>query len=170
MTYTVFWMKKKTFIVFLCGLIFPSTLIGPTRSLWWLWSLNLVLDNTALSSIKYVTCKLMNYKKLPAGLSNLLCPSLAVPNEDELTIRVCTGDHSWSFSQWQWQWQSSVLMRVASASQYESFEHVQKILVPSANNFHSCLCASKTCSYRLCYTAYLLYSSRSHYILRHSWM
>ncbi len=38
------------------------------------------------------------------------CPSLTVPNllpnEDELTIRVQLGDHSWSFWQWEWQWKS----------------------------------------------------------------
>ncbi len=34
---------------------------------------------------------------------------------------------------------SILLVRVASAGQYESFEHVQKVCVPSANNFHSCL-------------------------------
>ncbi len=38
-----------------------------------------------------------------------------------------------------------------------------KICVPSVNNFHSCLCALKTCSYRLCHTAYVLYSSHSNY-------
>ncbi len=39
---------------------------------------------------------------------------------------------------------SVLLMRVASADQYESFEHVQTFCVPSTNNFHSCLCALKT--------------------------
>ncbi len=53
-------------------------------------------------------------------------------------------------------------MRVASAGQYESFEHVQKFPVPKVNNFHSCLCTLKMCSYRLCRTAYVLYSSRSY--------
>ncbi len=72
---------------------------------------------------------------------------------------------------------SVLLMRVASAGRYESFEHVQKICVPTTNDFHSCLCALKTCSYRLCHTACLLYSSCSYYIpgcsnciLRHSYM
>ncbi len=51
-----------------------------------------------------------------------------------------------------------------------SFEHVQRFCVPSENNFHSCLCALRTCSYRVCRTAYMLYSSHSHYILRHSYM
>ncbi len=34
---------------------------------------------------------------------------------------------------------SVLLVRVASASRYESFEHVQKVCIHSANNFHSCL-------------------------------
>ncbi len=65
---------------------------------------------------------------------------------------------------------SVLLVRVASAGRYESFEHVQKVCVPSVNNFHSCLCALRTCSYRLSSTAYALYSSHSHCILRHSCM
>ncbi len=36
LTYTVFLMKKD----FLRGLIYPRSLIGPTSSPWWLWSLN----------------------------------------------------------------------------------------------------------------------------------
>ncbi len=32
-----------------------------------------------------------------------------------------------------------LLVCVASAGQYESFEHVQKVCVPSANNIHYCL-------------------------------
>ncbi len=38
---------------------------------------------------------------------------------------------------------SGLLMRVASAGQYESFEYVQTLCVPSKNNFCSCLCALK---------------------------
>ncbi len=34
---------------------------------------------------------------------------------------------------------SVLLVRVSSAGWYESFEHVQKVCVPTANNFHSCL-------------------------------
>ncbi len=34
---------------------------------------------------------------------------------------------------------SVLLIRVASAGQYESFKLVQKVCVPSMNNFHSCL-------------------------------
>ncbi len=49
---------------------------------------------------------------------------------------------------------SILLMRVTSAGLYESFEHVQKFRVPSANTFHSWLCALKTCGYLLCRTAY----------------
>ncbi len=52
----------------------------------------------------------------------------------------------------------------------KSFEHVQKLCVASANKFHSCLCALKTCSYRACRTAYVLYSSHSHYILTVFWL
>ncbi len=48
---------------------------------------------------------------------------------------------------------NSVLsVHVASAGRYESFEHVQKICVPSTNNFHSWLCTLKTSSYLLCHT------------------
>ncbi len=65
---------------------------------------------------------------------------------------------------------SVLLMCVASAGEYKSFEHVQKFCVPSANNFHSCLCALKTCSYCLCRTAYMPYSRHSHCILCHSCM
>ncbi len=73
-----------------------------------------------------------------------------LPNEDELTIRVSMGEHSWSFlvilimtMTMTIHSNSVLLMRVASAGQYESFEHVQNFRVPSANNFHSCLCALK---------------------------
>ncbi len=45
-------------------------------------------------------------------------------------------------------------MRVGSAGEYESFEHIQKLCVASANKFHSCLSTLKTCSYRVCRTAY----------------
>ncbi len=56
-------------------------------------------------------------------------------------------------------------MRVGSAGEYESFEHVQKLRVASTNEFHSCLCVLRTCSYLVCLTAYVLYSSHSHCIL-----
>ncbi len=61
-------------------------------------------------------------------------------------------------------------MHVGSAGEYESFEYVQKLRVASANKFHSCLCALKTCSYRVRRTAYVLYSSHSHYILTVFWL
>ncbi len=48
---------------------------------------------------------------------------------------------------------SVLLVRVALAGCYESFQHVKFFCVPSTNNFHSCLCALKTCSYFLCRTA-----------------
>ncbi len=110
-----------------------------------------------------------------------LCPSPTVPNlllnEDELTIQVCTGDHSWSFlvilamtMTMTIHSNSVLLMHVASAGQYESFEHVQTFCVHSTNNFDSCLCTLKRWSYCLCSTAYVLYSSRSHCILHHSCM
>ncbi len=103
-----------------------------------------------------------------------LCPSLTMPNllpnEDELTIQLCTGDHSWSFlviltmKMTMTIYSNSVLlMHVASASQHKGFEHVQKLCVPIVNNFHSCLCALKKCNYCLCHTAYVLYSSHSQY-------
>ncbi len=103
----------------------------------------------------------------------ILFPSLTVPNllpnEDEI-------DHSslyrWSFlvilamTMTMTMDSNSVLhMRVTSAGQYESFEHVQNVCVPSENNLHSCLCALRTCSYRVCRTAYMLYSSHSHCVL-----
>ncbi len=72
---------------------------------------------------------------------------------------------------------SVLLVRVASAGRYESFGHVQKFRVPSMNTFNSLLCTLKTCSYLLCHTAYVLYSSHSYCIpgcsnciLRHSYM
>ncbi len=110
-----------------------------------------------------------------------LYPSLTVPNllpqEDELAIHVRLGDHSWSFlvilamtMTMTINSNSVLLIRVTSADQHESFEHVQKCYVPSVNNFHSCLCALKTCSYHLCHTAYVLYSSHSNSILHHSCM
>ncbi len=55
---------------------------------------------------------------------------------------------------------SVLLVCVASAGQYEVFEHVQKDCVPSTNNLHSCLCALRMCSYRVCRTTYVLYSNR----------
>ncbi len=54
---------------------------------------------------------------------------------------------------------SVLLMLVASAGQYKVFEHVQNVCVPSTNNLHSCLCTLRTCSYRVCRTTYVLYSS-----------
>ncbi len=65
---------------------------------------------------------------------------------------------------------SVLLMHVGSAGEYESFEHVQKFCVASANKFHSCLYALKMCSYRVCHTAYVLYSSHSHCILTVFWL
>ncbi len=75
-----------------------------------------------------------------------LCPCLTVqnllPNEDKLTIRVCSGDHSWSFliilamtMTMTINSNSVLLIRVASAGQYESFEHVQKFCVPSSAQY-----------------------------------
>ncbi len=107
-----------------------------------------------------------------------------LPNEQELTIQVCSGDHSWSFlvilamtMRITINLNSVLLMRVASAGWYESFEHVQIFCVPSTNNFHSCLCALKTYSYRLCRKACVPYFRHSYCIpgfynciLRHSYM
>ncbi len=94
----------------------------------------------------------------------LVCPSLTVPNlllnKHELMIQVCLGDHSWSFlvilamtMTMTINLNIVLLVRVASAGQYECFEHVQIICVPNMNNFDSCLCTLKICSYRLCRTA-----------------
>ncbi len=67
-----------------------------------------------------------------------------LPNEDELTIRVCSSDHSWLFlvilaMTMTINSNSVLLVRVSSGGRYESFDHVQKVCVPSTNNFHSCL-------------------------------
>ncbi len=59
---------------------------------------------------------------------------------------------------------SVLLVYVASAGRYESFKHDQKICVPSTNTFHLWLCALKMCSYLLCCTTYVLYSSHSYCI------
>ncbi len=50
-------------------------------------------------------------------------------------------------------------MCVASAGQYESFEHVKIFGVSNVNNFYSWLCTLKMCSYHLQHAAYVLYSS-----------
>ncbi len=62
-----------------------------------------------------------------------------LPNEHEFTIQVCSGDHSWSFlvilamtMTMTINSNSVLLARVASAGRYESFEHVQKVYVPSS--------------------------------------
>ncbi len=75
--------------------------------------------------------------------NDMLCPRLTVPNllpnEDELTIRVCSGVHSWSFlvilamtMTMTINSNSVLLVRVDSVGWYESFEHVQKFHVPSS--------------------------------------
>ncbi len=100
-----------------------------------------------------------------------LCPCPTVPNlfpnEDEWRIQVNSGGHSWSFQSIPSRSSSIIPMRVGSGGMYTVFEHVQKLCVVSANKFHSCLCALKTCNYRVCCTIFVLYSSHSHYILRH---
>ncbi len=65
---------------------------------------------------------------------------------------------------------SVLLIRVGSAGEYESFEHVQKLCVASMNQFHSCLYVLRTCSYRVCRTAYVLYSSHYHCIRTVFWL
>ncbi len=71
-----------------------------------------------------------------------LCSSPTVrnllPNEDESTIQVCLGVHSWSFQSIPIHLNSILLMRVGSAGEYKCFEHVKKLYVASANKFHSC--------------------------------
>ncbi len=53
---------------------------------------------------------------------------------------------------------SVLLIHVASAGRYESFEYVQNVCVPSANNFHSCLkrvvVAQLTCCILVILTVY----------------
>ncbi len=104
----------------------------------------------------------------------LLCPSPTVPNllpnEHEWTIRVGSGVHSWSFQSIPIHSSSVLLMCVGSAGEYKSFEHVQKLRVASTNEFHSCLCLLITCSYRVCLTEYVLYSSHSHCIRTVFWL
>ncbi len=79
-------------------------------------------------------------------------------------------DHSWSFQSISIHSSSVLLMRVGSASEYKSFEYVQKLCVASTNEFHSCLCVLRTCSYRVCLTAYVLYSSHSYCIRIVFWL
>ncbi len=111
---------------------------------------------------------------LSSLLGLVLCPSLTVlnllPNEDESTIQVCSDDHSWSFQSIPIHSNGVLLMFVGSAGELECFEYVQTFWVASANKFHSCLCALKTCSYRVCRTAYVLYSSHSHCVLTVFWL
>ncbi len=78
--------------------------------------------------------------------------------------------HLWSFQSIPIHSNSVLLMRVWSAGEYESFEHVQNVCVASTNEFHSCLCVLRTCSYCVCLTAYLLYSSHSHCIRTVFWL
>ncbi len=58
-------------------------------------------------------------------------------------VRVCSGDHSWSFlvilemtMTITINSNSVLLVHVALAGRYESFEHVQTFCVLSTNNFH----------------------------------
>ncbi len=95
-----------------------------------------------------------------------ICPRTSTNRPFEL-VRCIIPGHSWSFLVIQAMTMtmtidsnSVLLVRVASAGKYEVFEHVQKVRVPSTNNLHSCLCALRTCSYRVCRTTYVLYSSR----------
>ncbi len=94
----------------------------------------------------------------------------STPERGRIDHQVYSGGHSWSFQSIPIHSNSVLLMRVGSVGEYKSFEHVQKLCVPSANKFHSCLCALKTCSYHVCRTAYVLYSSHSHYILTVFWL
>ncbi len=80
------------------------------------------------------------------------------------------GVHSWSFQSIPIHSSNVLLMRIWSAGEYESFEHVQKLCVASTNEFHFCLCVLRTCSYRVCLTAYVLYSSNSHCIRTIFWL
>ncbi len=115
---------------------------------------------------------------------SLLCPSPTVPNlllnEDEWTIRVYPGCHSWSFQPIPIHSNSVLLIRVGLAGEYESFEHVQKLCVASRNKFYSWLMhwqrvaivfvAQLTCCILVILTVFLLYSGCSYCILGHSYM
>ncbi len=120
--------------------------------------------------IYYMIANMMLYNMM-------LCPSPTVPNllpnEDESTIQVCSGGHFWSFQSIPIHSNSVLLMLVGSAGEYESFEHVQKLCVASANKFHSCLCvfvAQLTYCILVILTIFLLYSGCSYCILGHSYM
>ncbi len=125
--------------------------------------------NNFLPDYTYIAAFHTHTRVCHQNCSSLVCPSLTVPNllpnKHELTIQVCSGDHSWSFQSIPIHSNSILLMRIGSAGEYESFEHVQKFCVVTSNIFHSCLCALKTSSYRVCRTAYVLYSNHSHCIL-----
>ncbi len=113
-----------------------------------------------------------------------LCPSPIVPNlllnEDEWTIQVYPGCHSWSFQSIPIYSNSVLLIRAGLAGEYESFEHVQKLCVASTNKFHSCLThwqhvaivfvAQLTCCILVILTVFLLSSGCSYCILGDSYM
>ncbi len=92
------------------------------------------------------------------------------PNVDEWRIRVNSGGHFCSFQSIPSHSNIVLLMSIGLGGEYKVFEHVQKLCVVSANKFHSCLCTLKTCNYRVCRKAFILYSGHSHCILRHSCM
>ncbi len=121
---------------------------------------------------------------LQQGMYLALCPSLTVRNQllmnkHEFTIRVCSGDHSWSFQSIPIHSNSVLLMRFGSAGKYQSFEHIQTFCVANANKFHFCLCALKCvvilfvaqlmCCILVILTVFLLYSG-SNCILGDSYM
>ncbi len=122
-------------------------------------------------------------KRQPGKLS-LLCPSPTVPhlfpNEDEQTIQVYPGCHSWSFQSIPIHSNTVLLIRLGLAGKYESFEHVQKLCVASTNEFHSCLtncqCVAIVFIAQLTYcilvirTIFLLYSGCSYCIPGHSYL
>ncbi len=93
---------------------------------------------------------------------------------NELTIRVCSSDHSWSFlvilamtMTMTINSNSVLLVRVTCKVGMKVLNMFKKFVypaVPSTNTFHSWLCALKMCSYLLCHTAYVLYSSHSYCI------
>ncbi len=93
-----------------------------------------------------------------------------LPNEHEWTIRVGSGVQLWLFQSIPIPSSSVLLMLVGSAGECQSFEHVQKLCVASTNQFYSCLCVLRTCSYLVRLTAYVLYSSHSHCIRTVFWL
>ncbi len=146
------------------------------------WNNKAMLWCLVMSKLVGFSCHMISTKSQTIHIL-WLCPSPTVPNlfpnEDEWTIRVYPGCHSWSFQSIPIHSNSVLLVRVGLAGEYESFEHVQKLRVASTNNFHSCLmhwqhvaivfATQLTYSILVIRTIFLLYSGCSYCILGHSY-